>query len=96
MLLSALSETQHFFWLQLLGCIDSLHYPLKLDELFCSGYVAPEVWKFGANNRGSGFIISRKVDIYSLGVIIMDLLVGHDKNKFLWNEEGGRYKVDKV
>lgn len=56
------------------------------------GYVAPEVCKFGTR----GFRISRKADIYSLGVIIMDLLVGHDKNNFLWNEQGGRCKVDKV
>ncbi|RCV19876.1 hypothetical protein SETIT_4G011100v2 [Setaria italica] len=61
------------------------------------GYMAPEVYTFGANNRDRRLMISREADRYSLGVIIMDLLVGRDKTKdFLRNKQGGRYKVDEV
>ncbi|TKW19305.1 hypothetical protein SEVIR_4G011203v4 [Setaria viridis] len=74
-----------------------LQIPMELHELFCSGYMAPEVYTFGANNRDRRLMISREADRYSLGVIIMDLLVGRDKTKdFLRNKQGGRYKVDEV
>ena len=39
--------------------------------LFCSGYMAPEYI--------DSFILSKKSDIFSLGVIIVEIVVGHRK-----------------
>lgn len=59
--------------------------------------MAPELLRYGAVAGRKLFVYSKDTDVYSLGVIIMDLLVGKDRYKdFLWDPEEGHLKVDRV
>lgn len=54
--------------------------------------MAPEV-----RDEGGEIRITAKADMYSLGIIIMDLLVGYMKRaEFVMSQEGGRLKINEV
>lgn len=41
--------------------------------------------------------ITAKADMYSLGIIVMDLLVGYEKRaEFVMSQRGGRLKINEV
>lgn len=67
-------------WNPLLDILDVIHWYLtKIILYFCSGYLAPEYALLGK--------LTKKADIYSFGVVLLEIVSGRSSSKAAFGEE---------
>lgn len=64
----------NFFWFVFLQDRDSSFLKLVITYFICSGYMAPEYLMHGH--------LSEKADVFSYGVVMMELITGHRNSSF--------------